>query len=140
MKSSTLERRVDSAAKVAKLERELLFVDAEVKRIAALTEQEDELRKLQLAKQCALAEAEMQVPTKTEDGKSTISDPTENILPADVIDNKDLLNEYLITQASSVTGASRSTMETRVDLPPELPASDSKDESRFDLEDDARNC
>jgi len=91
----------------------------------------DELRKLQLAKQLALAEAEMEVLTKVEDGKSTISDPTENILPVDVIDKRDLLNEYLITQPSSVTGASPSTMETRVDLPPELPASDSKEESRF---------
>ena len=35
-KSSMLERKVDSAAKVAKLKTELLFADAEVKRIAAL--------------------------------------------------------------------------------------------------------
>ncbi|KAL9965068.1 hypothetical protein ACROYT_G028800 [Oculina patagonica] len=35
-KSSTLERKVDSAAKVAKLKTELLFVDAEVERTAAL--------------------------------------------------------------------------------------------------------
>ena len=83
--------------------------------------QEDELRKFQLTKQLALAKAEMEAITKIEDGESTIDDRKEDVLPADVIDNKDLLNEYLITQASSIANTSLSTMETHVEFSPEVP-------------------
>lgn len=117
-KSSALERRVDSAAKVAKLKTELLFVDAEAKRTAALRKQEDKLRKFQPTKQLALAKGEMEAITKIEDGESTIDDRKEDVLPADVIDNKDLLNEYLIAQASSIANTSLSTMETHVEFSP----------------------
>lgn len=131
-KSSALERRVDSAAKFAKLKTELLFVDAEATRTAALRKQEDELRKFQLTKQLALAKAEMEAITKIEDGESTIDDRKEDVLPADVIDNKDLLNEYLITQASSIANTSLSTMETHVEFSPELPEYGPKDEPKIE--------
>ncbi|XP_078356465.1 uncharacterized protein LOC144641315, partial [Oculina patagonica] len=102
-KSSTLERKVDSAAKVAKLKTDYCrccmlstFVDAEVERTAALKRQEDELRKFQLTKKLALAKAEMDAITKIEESESVISDEDrKDVLPVDVIDNRDLLNEYL---------------------------------------------
>lgn len=50
---------VDSAAKVEEWKAELLFVDAEAKRIAARKAQEDELRKSRLSKQLALAEVDI---------------------------------------------------------------------------------
>lgn len=131
-KSSALERRVDSAAKVAKLKTELLFVDAEAKRTAALRKQEDKLRKFQLTKQLALAKGEMEAITKIEDGESTIDDRKEDVLPADVIDNKDLLNEYLIAQASSIANTSLSTKETHVEFSPELPEYDPKDKPKIE--------
>ena len=126
-----MERRVDSAAKVAKLKTELLFVDAEAKRTAALRKQEDELRKFQLTKHFALAKAKMEAITKIEDGESTIDD-RKDVLPSDVIDNKDLLNEYLITQASSMANTSLSTMETHVEFSPELPGYGPKDEPKIE--------
>ena len=58
-KSSTWERMVDSATKVEEWKAELLFVDAEAKRIAAQKAQEDELRESRLSKQLALGEVEM---------------------------------------------------------------------------------
>ena len=94
--------------------------------------QEDELRKFQLTKQLALAKAEMEAITKIEDGESTIDDRKEDVLPADVIDNKDLLNEYLITQASSIANTSLSTMETHVEFSPERPEYGPKDEPKIE--------
>ena len=56
---SGLERKADMAAKVAKLETELIFADAEARKSAALKEHEEELKKLKLTKKLALAKAEM---------------------------------------------------------------------------------
>ncbi|KAL9951042.1 hypothetical protein ACROYT_G043634 [Oculina patagonica] len=145
-KSSTLERKVDSAAKADLLNVNnayyydnsycrccmlSTFVDVEVERTAALKRQEDELRKFQLTKKLALAKAEMDAITKIEESESVISDEDrKDVLPVDVIDNRDLLNEYLITQASSVSDASLSTMETLVGLSPELPEPNPKEEPK----------
>ena len=117
--SSSMGRTVDVAAQVAKLKTELLFVDAEAKRTAALKEQEEQLRKFKLTKQLALAQAEMEAITWVEDNASTISDLKEDLLP-ELIGKSDLLNDYIVTQVSSVSNVSLPTVNTTVHSAAEL--------------------
>ncbi|XP_067027926.1 uncharacterized protein [Acropora muricata] len=117
--SSSMGRKVDVAAQVAKLKTELMFVDAEAKRTAALKEQEEQLRKFKLTKQLALAQAEMEAISRVEDDASTISDLKEDLLP-EVIGKSDLLNDYIVTQASSVSNVSLPTVNTTVHSAAEL--------------------
>ena len=117
--SSSMGRKVDVAAQVAKLKTELMFVDAEAKRTAALKEQQEQLRKFKLTKQLALAQAEMETITRVEDDASTISDLKEDLLP-DLIGKSDLLNDYIVKQASSVSNVSLPTVNTTVHSAAEL--------------------
>ena len=102
--SSAIDRKTDMAAKVAKLKTELSFADGEATKVA-------ELRKLKLTKELAIAEAEMNAIKKVQESELDYSVGEKALLP-DVISKSDLLQNYLITQASSVTKDSLPTMET----------------------------
>ena len=117
--SSSLQRKVDVAALVAKLKTELMFVDAEAKRTVALIEQEEQLRKFKLTKESALAQAEMEAITRVEDDASTNSDLKEVLLP-ELIGKSDLLNDYIATQASSASNVSLPMVDTTVHSAAEL--------------------
>ena len=108
--SAIIDRKADTAVKVAKLKTELHFAEDEAAKIA-------ELKKFRLTKELAIAEAEMKAIDQVEENKSESSEQSENMLPNDI--NKDsckddLLLNYLTAQASSVTENSISTMETNL--------------------------
>lgn len=108
--SAIIDRKADTAVKVAKLKTELHFAEDEAAKIA-------ELKKFRLTKELAIAEAEMKAIDQVEENKSESSEQSENMLPDDI--NKDsckddLLLNYLTAQASSVTENSISTMETNL--------------------------
>ena len=111
--TSALERKADIAAKVAKLKTELTFADAEARKTAALREQQEELKKLKLSKKLALAQAEMDAVNRVEDSTSGVCD-RQDIFP-ETTDTRDLLQEYLSTQAQSVPMVSLPTLETEVE-------------------------
>ena len=108
--SAIIDRKADTAVKVAKLKTELHFAEDEAAKIA-------ELKKFRLTKELAIAEAEMKAIDQVEENKSESSEQSENMLPDDI--NKDsckddLLLNYLTAQASSMTENSISTMETNL--------------------------
>ena len=113
--TSALERKADIAAKVAKLKTELTFADVEAQKTAALREQQEELKKLKLSKKLALAQAYMDAVNRVEDSASGVYD-RQDIFP-ETTDTRDLLQEYLSTQAQSVPMVSLPTLETnRIDF------------------------
>ena len=108
--STIIDRRTDTAVKVAKLRTELNFAKDEAAKIA-------ELKKLTLTKELAIAEAEMKVIDKVQETQSEFSERSEDMLPDNI--NKDsckddLLRNYLASQASSVIESNISTMETNL--------------------------
>lgn len=121
--SATIDRKTDTAVKVAKLKTELDFAKDEAAKIA-------ELKKFRLTKELAIAEAEMKAIDQVEEAQSEFSERSEDMLPDNI--NKDsckddLLRNYLESQASSVIESSISTMETNLSgkskLPPPKPIS-----------------
>ena len=109
--STAIDRKADTAVKVAKLKTELHFADGEATKIA-------ELKKFKLTKELAIAEAEMNAINKVEESELNSNNGKELDLP-DVINKDDLLQGYLTTQASFVTKNSLSTMETDLSEAPE---------------------
>ena len=108
--SAIIDRRADTAVKVAKLKTELNFAEDEAAKIA-------ELKKFRLTKELAIAEAEMKAIDQVEETQSEFSQRSEDMLPDNI--NKDsckddLLRKYLASQASSVIENSISTMETNL--------------------------
>ena len=110
--SSKLTRKTAMAANVARLKTELEFVDTEARKTTALKEYEDELKRFKLTKELALAKAEMEAVMKTEEDEKDSLIGREN-LPEE-IDKNYVLESYLKTQASSVTDAGNSTVETNL--------------------------
>ena len=108
--SSKIDRRADTAVKVAKLKTELNFAEDEAAKIA-------ELKKFRLTKELAIAEAEMKAIDQVEESQSELGEQSED-MPRDNFNRDsckdDLLRNYLTSQASSVIGSSISTMETNL--------------------------
>ena len=109
---STLDRKTDTAAKVAKLKTELIFAEAEAERTAALKKHEEKLKRLQLKKELAIAKAEMDAVTKVKEHKFGMC--LEDVIPK-VTGKDDLLQSYLKTQADSVSAGSQQTLLTEVE-------------------------
>ena len=105
--ASSLARKTAIAANVARLKTELEFADAEARKTTTLKEYEDELKRFKLTKELALAKAEMGALIKT------IADGSED-LPQE-FDRNYVLENYLQTQALSVSNAGNSTVVTGVE-------------------------
>ena len=108
--ASSLTKRTAIAANVARLKTELEFADAEAQKTRALKEHEDELKRFKLTKELAVAKAEMEALIKNE-GDEIV---TKESLPEE-IDKNYVLQNYLKTQASSVTTVDNLTVETNVE-------------------------
>jgi len=111
--ASSLIKRTAIAASTARLKTELKFADPEAQKTSALKEYEDERKKFKLEKELALAKAEMEAVIKTEDKESENFVEDKN-LPKE-IDKDYVLQNYLKTQAASVTSGSNSTVETNLE-------------------------
>jgi len=85
--SAIINRKADTAVKVAKLKTELHFAEDEVAKIA-------ELKKFRLTKELAIAEAEMKAINQVEENKPESSEQSENMLPDDI--NKDSCKDDLL--------------------------------------------
>ena len=108
--SAIIDRKTDTAVKVAKLKTELNFANDEAAKMA-------ELKKLRLTKELAIAEAEMKAIDQVEETQSEFTERSEDMLRDNLIEDSckdDLLRNYLESQASSVTERSISTMETNL--------------------------
>ena len=105
--SAVIDRKADTAVKVAKLKTELYFADDEATKVA-------ELRKFRLTKKLALVEAEKKAIDEVEE--SEFSDENKFIPPVDInmINKDELVRKYLRSQASSRTECSISTVETYI--------------------------
>ena len=105
--SAVIDRKADTAVKVAKLKTELYFADDEATKVA-------ELRKFRLTKKLALVEAEMKAIDEVEE--SEFSDENKFTPPVDInmINKDELVRNYLRSQASSRTEDSISTVETYI--------------------------
>lgn len=108
--ASSLAKRTAIAAHVARLKTELEFADAEARKTSALKEHEDELKRFKLTKELAVAKAEMEAVIKNEEDGIVAKES----LP-DEIDKNYVLQNYLRTQASSVTNIDNATVETNVE-------------------------
>ena len=104
--SARIDRKVNTAARVAKLKTEISFADGEATKIA-------ELKKFKLTKELAIAEAEMNAINKVEENELAPNGEKEDLLPH-AINRNDLLHNYLTTQTSSVDKDSNLTMETEL--------------------------
>ena len=108
--SAIIDRKTDTAVKVAKLKTELNFAHDEVAKIA-------ELKKLRLTKELAMAEAEMKAIDQVEETQSEFTEGSKDMVCENLIEDSckdDLLQNYLESQASSVTERSISTVETNL--------------------------
>ena len=105
--SAVIDRKADTAVKVAKLKTELYFADDEATKVA-------ELRKFRLTKKLALVEAEMKAIDEVEE--SEFSDENKFTPPVDInmINKDEVVRNYLRSQASSRTEDSISTVETYI--------------------------
>ena len=113
--SAIIDRRADTAVKVAKSKTELNFAQDKAAKIA-------ELKKFRLTKELAIAEAEMKAINQVEEIQSELSERSEDILPDNINKDscKDDLQNYLASQASSVTEGSISTMEANLSGKPRV--------------------
>ena len=82
----------------------------EAQKTSALKEHEDELKRFKLTKELAVAKAEMEAVIKNEEDGIVAKES----LP-DEIDKNYVLQNYLRTQASSVTNVDNATVETKVE-------------------------
>ena len=105
--SAVIDRKADTAVKVAKLKTELYFADDEGTKVA-------ELRIFRLTKKLALVEAERKAIDEVEE--SEFSDEIKFTPPVDInmINKDELVRKYLRSQASSRTECSISTVETYI--------------------------
>ena len=104
--SSTIDRKTETAVKLAKLKTELDFAETEAKKIS-------DLKKFQLTKELAIAEAEMNAISTVEERDLDFHEERGDLLPKASY-KCDLLENYLTTQASSVSKNNPPTLETEV--------------------------
>ncbi|KAK3709219.1 hypothetical protein QZH41_004583 [Actinostola sp. cb2023] len=95
---SSISRKAEVTIKAAKLDAELKFLYLESENAAALRKQQDEMEKLRIMKELAIAKAELtafaQVKREEDD---------ENATPPSDCGGSELLHEYLETQLSVLT-------------------------------------
>ena len=104
--STGLDRKTETAVKLAKLITELDFAETEAKKTS-------DLKKFKLTKELAIAEAEMSAINKVEEPDLDFHEEKRALLPE--ADYKcDLLQKYLTTQASSVSKNNPPTIETNL--------------------------
>ena len=104
--SCTIDRKTEMAVKLAKLKTELDFAETDAKKIS-------DLKKFQLTKDLAIAEAEMNAISTVEERDLDFHEERGDLLPKASY-KCDLLENYLTTQASSVSKNNPPTLETEV--------------------------
>ncbi|KAK3748956.1 hypothetical protein QZH41_006842 [Actinostola sp. cb2023] len=95
---SSISRKAEVTIKAAKLDAELKFLYLESENAAALRKQQDEMEKLRIMKELAIAKAEL---TAFDQVKREEDD--ENATPPSDCGGSELLHEYLETQLSVLT-------------------------------------
>ncbi|CAB4035179.1 Hypothetical predicted protein, partial [Paramuricea clavata] len=113
--NSSLRRKSEMLAKKARLETKLKFHDAEIKKMAELKRQEDELKHFRIAKELAATNAEIEAVAKVESNYS-IELNLENIskLPDD--DNSgERVKQYLESQ-HTINNKGLSTLPVDIDI------------------------
>ena len=114
--TSSLSKRADMAANVARLKTQLEFADAEAWKTTTL-KCEDELKRFRLSKELAVAKAEMEAVNVADERKIEKDNREEDQFLPQETDRNYVLQNYLKTrdQMSSVTDASLPTVETYVE-------------------------
>ena len=96
--SAIINQKTETAVKLTKIKTELNFAEGEATKVA-------ELKKFKLMKELAIVQAEMNAITKVEESELGLNDGNGGAtLPG--------LQNYLVTQASSVAIDSPSTLQT----------------------------
>ena len=122
--SSSLQRRAEMATKAARLQAELKFHDVESKETATLRRREDGVKKLQMIKELAATNAELDAISKIAEDYEDVGHPNEKLLPNDDCHEEQLEN-YLQSQlncvlqntaSSSPLPASNTTSASYVDV------------------------
>ena len=103
--SAIIDKKTETAVKLAKIKTELNFAEGEAAKVA-------ELKKFKLTKELAIAQAEMNAITKVEESELGLNDGNDGAILPGFITKDDLLQNYLVTQASSVAIDSPSTVQT----------------------------
>ena len=103
--SAIIDKKTETAVKLAKIKTELNFAEGEAAKVA-------ELKKFKLTKELAIAQAEMNAITKVEESELGLNDGNDRAILPGFITKDDLLQNYLVTQASSVAFDSPSTVQT----------------------------
>ena len=103
--SAIIDKKTETAVKLAKIKTELNFAEGEAAKVA-------ELKKFKLTKELAIAQAEMNAITKVEESELGLNDGNDRAILPGFITKDDLLQNYLVTQASSVAIDSPSTVQT----------------------------
>ena len=104
--SAIINQKTETAVKLTKIKTELNFAEGEATKVA-------ELKKFKLTKELAIVQAEMNAITKVEDSELGLNDGNGGATLPGFITKGDLLQNYLVTQASSVAIDSPSTVETK---------------------------
>ena len=107
--SSSLQKRAQMAARVARLESELKFPDAESQKTAALTKNEDEIKKLHMMKELAATQAELEAVIKIEEENYGDLGHVEERPSLKDNCSKDLLEKYLQSQIDSILQVPKSS-------------------------------
>ena len=100
-----INQKTETAVKLTKIKTELNFAEGEATKVA-------ELKKLKLTKELAIVQAEMNAITKVEESELGLNDGNGGATLPGFITKGDLLQNYLVTQASSVAIDSPSTLQT----------------------------
>ena len=104
--SAIINQKTETAVKLTKIKTELNFAEGEATKVA-------ELKKFKLTKELAIVQAEMNAITKVEDSELGLNDGNGGATLPGFITKGDLLQNYLVTQASSVAIDSPPTVETK---------------------------
>ena len=100
--ATSILRKAKMAAKAARLEAELKFLDEENERKASLKKQEDEVKKIKMLKKLAATQAELEAVNKVEEQHFGVVNHTEEgTLPKDNCSDEHLEN-YLQAQVNSI--------------------------------------
>ena len=108
--SAIINQKTETTVKLTKIKTELNFAEGEATKVA-------ELKKFKLTKELAIVQAEMNAITKVEESELGLNDGNGGATLPGFITKGDLLRKYLVqnylvTQASSVAIDSPSTLQT----------------------------
>ena len=103
--SAIIDKKTETAVTLAKKKTELNFAEGKATKVA-------ELKKFNLTKELAIVQADMNAITKVEESELGLNDRNGGAILPGFITKDDLLQYYLVTQASSVAIDSPSTVQT----------------------------